>query len=136
MGGKYCLRKTIMCFQVIYFLFVLCLNFVLPLLLCIIFPTILDSISYNGRNKWCFNVEDVESRVGEIGSLWWNQFHDWSHDCLTREKRVFLVLKGRCDKFWKTLYFPRLVSLKPLLTQNHFSLKPHQFQACFLHFQL
>ena len=39
MRDKYCLRKTILCLQVIYFLLVFCVNLVLPLLLCIISPT-------------------------------------------------------------------------------------------------
>ena len=49
--GKYCLRKIILCLQVIYFMFVFCVNIVLPLLLCIISPAILDNIYYNGWNK-------------------------------------------------------------------------------------
>ena len=51
-------------------------------------------------------------------------------------ERVFSILYSRCDGFSKTLYFPRIASLEPLSTQNHFSLKPQCFQACFLHLQL
>ena len=39
-GSKYCLRKTILCLQVIYFLFVFCANLVFPLLLCVIFAIV------------------------------------------------------------------------------------------------
>ena len=91
----------ILCLQVIYFLFVICLNFVLPLLLCVISSIILDNISYNGRNKWCFNVEDVESWVGEIGSLWWNQFllMERQDEIPTYCTKTFLCLEPEFDVF-------------------------------------
>ena len=40
-GSKYCLRKTILCLLVIYFLFVFCVNIILPLLFCIISPALI-----------------------------------------------------------------------------------------------
>ena len=92
----------ILCLQVIYFLFVFCVNLVLPLLPCVIFPTILNNISDDGRNKWCFSVKDVESWVGEIGSLWWNQFllMERQYEILTYCTETFLCLGLEFDVFF------------------------------------
>ena len=53
-GGKYCLRKMILCLKVIYFLFVFCVNIVIPLLLCVLFPTHLTSLK-NRKKKFSYD---------------------------------------------------------------------------------
>ena len=52
--GKYCLRKMILCLKAIYFLFVFCVNIVLPLLLCVLFPTHLTSLK-NRKKKFSYD---------------------------------------------------------------------------------
>ena len=49
--GQILSKKSDICLKVIHFLFDFCVKLVLPLLLCVIFPTILDNISKDGRNK-------------------------------------------------------------------------------------
>ena len=66
MGGKYCLRKTIQCLKVIYFLFVFCVNIVLPLLLCVISPTLLSSdlfIILNVKIEMTSSITQVKNKI-------------------------------------------------------------------------
>ena len=46
-----------------------------------------------------------------------------------QKMHVFSFYVADVTVFSNTLFFPRTASLKPLSTQNLFSLKPHHFQA-------